>query len=140
MENDNNFYETDLEDIQEIEFNSVRFIDAMRMAKNTWDDNHDFDIDPRVMEDAVPMAPVKIISRSLRTTKKGERPLYLIWAAVKVTSVDYYIPVRFFAYVDEFEEAVFIWTVAEPRNKISIEAYVSNSENVEDKMWSDLLD
>ena len=140
MEDDKSFYETDLEDTQDLEFTSVKFIDAMRMAKSTWDDNHDFDIDPRIIQDAVPMAPIKIISRSLRSTKKGDRPLYLIWAAVKVESTDYYIPVRFFAYVNEFEEAVFKWTVSEPRNRISIDAYIKSVECAEDNMWSDLLD
>lgn len=140
MENNNSFYETDLEDVEDVEFTSITFIDAMRLAKDTWDNNYAFDVDPKIMEDAEPMAPAKIVSRSLQATKKNEPRVYLIWAAVKMRSVDYYVPIRFYAFADDFDKVCFKWTVAEPRNKISINAYVSNIENSEEELWSDLLD
>lgn len=140
MEDDYGFYETDFEDVEEMEFTSVRFIDAMRLAKNTWDDGHHFDVHPGIMEDAVPMAPVKILSRSLRASKKGERKVYIIWAAVKMRNTAYDVPVRLFVYADEFDELAFKWRVSEPRSKININAYIESIENDEEQNWTDLLE
>ena len=140
IEDNDEFFVVNTEDIQEIEFDAIKFIDLIRLAKNTWVDGYTFDVDPLVIKDAVPMAPAKIVMRSMLSPEKNKPAVYRIWCAITVASVDYAVPIPVHVYVKDYEEHVFRWTVMEPANMLDLNRYIANVEEGEESMWSDLLD
>jgi hypothetical protein len=143
MEYDENlppFYAVDNNDVDEFSFNAIRFIDLMRAAENSWTGGHPFDVDPRIIADAIPDAPVKIVGRSWAPPSTDGRKIFSLWCEVPVNSVAYPVPIRVLVYHDDYDQFVFDWVDELPTNNINLKIYISNVEKMEEETWKGLLD
>ena len=125
------------DDYIEIEFESVTFIDMIKMANNAWCDGAIFDIDLRVLRDAVWDTPVKIVQR--RLIDVGDQKMYEIWANAEMKSVQYQVPVRIYAHVEEYNACMFTWKTNLPNQHIDLPSMIKSYEDYVDYKLGDLL-
>lgn len=140
MENEEDFFFVDTEDVEEIEFEVVRFIDLIRMVKRTWQDGYILDIDPMIIKKAVPHAPAKIVSKSIAPIQKGKPSVYRLWCAVTVEGSDYDVNIPVTVYVEDYNEYAFKWKIFEPANMVNLDKYIEIVESIEEQGWLELLD
>lgn len=121
----------------EIDFESVTFIDLMKMSNNSWSDGAVFDIDLRILKDAVWDTPVKIVQR--RLVDVDNHKMYEVWANVEVKSVEYPVPVRVYTHVDEYNKCMFTWKSSLPNQHIDLSSMIKSYEEYLDYKFGDLL-
>ena len=127
----------DQEDIVDIDFESISFIDFLKMANNTWKDGAPFDIDMGIINDAMKSVPVKVLQR--RSLKVEDQEMYEVWAGVKINGSEYLVPVRFHAHISEYNQKVFTWKVSSPSQTVDLGSVITALEEHESAQWDDLL-
>lgn len=137
MINIEEYYFADEEDAVEVDYESIMFIDFLKMARNSWLDGAPFDIDMRIISDSITSEPVKILQR--KTVKVDDNDVYEIWAGVKVKSVDYLVPVRFYSNIMRYNELMFTWKSETPSQIIKVNELISAFEEEDEAKWDELL-
>lgn len=132
-----NYFLIDEEDVVDVDFESVTFIDFLKMASNTWKDGANFDIDMSIIDDAIKTVPVRVLQRKHVTINNID--MYEIWAVVKVSTVDYGVPVRFHSHIADYNNNVFTWKVHCPSQKVDLDGAISAIEEYENAQFESFL-
>jgi hypothetical protein len=127
----------DVDDINETDFESVTFVDFMKMANNAWNDGGMFDVDINIIKDAVWDTPVKVLQR--RVIEVDDVQMYEIWASIEVKSASYLVPIRINAHIDEYNKNMFTWKVNSPAQCVNLTGMIDAFEEHEEYKWGDLL-
>ena len=132
------FIETDNEDLKNIVYNSVSVVDALSIANEAWKDGAPFDTDIRIIKDIVISDPLRIVQKE--PVKINGKEFYCVWAMATVHGKDYGVPIRFHADKDALNDAIFEWSVEQPKNKVSLAGIVIVMKHKEQQLWSGLLE
>lgn len=131
------YFLIDEEDMVDVDFEAVAFIDFLKMTSNTWKDGANFDIDMFVIDDAIKSVPVRVLQRKHVTI--NDIDMYEIWALVKVESVNYSVPVRFHSHIADYNKNVFTWKVHCPAQKVDLDGAIAAIEEYENAQFESFL-
>lgn len=136
--NIDDFIRTEEEDKQTVEYRSITIIDALEMANDAWSNGAPFDVDYRVLKDLIESDPVRIVD--MQEVVINNHKMYCVWGIVSVKSVDYDVPIRFYADKEELDSKTFSWSIDRDINHICLQAIIELLKYKETKRWSELLD
>jgi hypothetical protein len=131
------FFNENTDEVTEMKWNAVTFIDAMKMADRAWESGANFDVTKNILVNVVPSTPVKIVQQDVM--KINNHDMYILWGMIEVNGVDFEVPIRFYALVEEFDRLSFEWTTQEYLQVINLADYVASIEDSEESKWGSLL-
>lgn len=135
------FFKTDEDDVREIVWEAVSFLDFLKMANTAWFNGGSFDVDEKILAAADTSAPIKILQRDsfFPDPNNHKKELLVIWGDLKMRDGDISVPVRFFALPKDFKSAVTEYRVDESVRAINLSSYIEYLEALEEDKWANLL-
>lgn len=131
------YVEIDEEDAIDIDFESVSFIDFLKMANNAWKNDAPFDIDMDIIKEASMSTPIKVLQR--RTVTINDADMYEIWGGLKMKNLDYLVAVRFHALIEDYNLNSFNWKVSTPSQSVDLDSIIKALEDHQSGQWESLL-
>jgi hypothetical protein len=131
------FYVEDPETENEIEYDCLTVVDAMKIADEAWDLGAGFDVNAKILARITETSIVKIVQ--FDNVKVNGHNMCVLWGKVELDDLDFEVSIRFYALESRYKECMFKHKTYHPDRSVDLQTYISKIQEIEDRSWERLL-